>query len=211
MFGNKVFELLESRKREADRLKAEIERWQKDERFAEAHKSEQIAKLKDEFATMDADFRQRITTEIEKGRNEAHRRYHEEPEGDLSEEVRKLRLTMTNRDLTDDLLRRHGADVLSTSDLLKKATEAVNANLPTAEAYLRAVEIIEPKSEKVTELRKAFEEANRTDAQRNALTTLERLDKYETEHEQQSYRDRAELGMAGLADAVGMHYKAQGM
>lgn len=193
---NKIKALRAERKKRIKELLEKKEKIQKDERYSEAYKAEEIGKIERELQEVRLTLDRQIRQLIEEGKAGARRKA-QQAKYDMSEKdlLRQLLVEIQNMSLENRLAAQYADDPDSLRSLANK--EVANGSLHAA-AYVNALERVSTEAPHLwaaKQLREQLESSAVTPAQRRALEELAAYEQQEREYQAEIER---ESFMSGL-------------
>lgn len=193
---NKIKALRAERKKRIKELLEKKEKIQKDERYSEAYKAEEIGKIDRELQEVRLTLDRQIRQLIEEGKAGARRKA-QQAKYDMSEKdlLRQLLVEIQNMSLENRLVAQYADDPDSLRSLASK--EVANGSLHAA-AYVNALERVATDASYLLTVKQLREQLNGsavTPAQRQALDELATYEQQEREYQAEIQR---ESFMSGL-------------
>lgn len=193
---NKIKALRAERKKRIKELLEKKEKIQKDERYSEAYKAEEIGKIERELQEVRLTLDRQIRQLIEEGKAEARRKA-QQAKYDMSEKdlLRQLLVEIQNMSLENRLAAQYAEDPDSLRSLASK--EVANGSLHAA-AYVNALERVATGASylwTIKQMREQLESSAVTPAQRGALEELAAYEQQEREYQAETQKENFLSGL----------------
>lgn len=199
----KIEQLRDERRSKLAAITGEITRIKESTMYSDSHKEKVLGELRDDLKEVKKEYGERIDTLIRVGKQSLLKKALT-PGGD---ELSTLRMQVNTLHFADDLIFEYGQkplDIGARMELLAKAQEAVELQLPNAGGYIRALKRLMVDDRDVKELAAKHEELSRTPEQAEALKELKELEKAAGDYEAEVIAENLAAGGGSLQERIAM-------